>query len=368
MTAGVDQIVELLERASQAPEGPVRTALCEDAVRLADMAGDPDWRFRARLELIWAAFDSGESDKLLVALSWCLAAADRGQGDPDPRPLLWACKMALAGIISFPDVSLAQIEALHDDVDARFRAAGHGLRMPLQRRMVNQLGLGYPHRAAEYRQLWRAAPRAGEVESPAWEDCFEVYYLGEVGRAEEALRVGGPLLDHPARDREVYPWVVHLLLRHLLERGDRDRAVAAHRRAYPMCAANPRFLSHVGEHLQFLARTGNRRQAVRLLERHLPWLLDCRIPSTRFSFALSAWAALRRFPDRDALSLRTPTDFPLWREDGRYPVAELAAWFAGQVRELERRFNARNGTVHYTWLVEKTLALSDHTIDWPVGK
>ena len=63
-----------------------------------------------------------------------------------------------------------------------------------------------------------------------------------------------------------------------------------------------------------------------------------------------------------------PRDFPLWREDGRYRVADLASWFERQVRDLEARFNARNGTVNYSWFVDKTLALAARPVDWPLGQ
>ena len=37
---------------------------------------------------------------------------------------------------------------------------------------------------------------------------------------------------------------------------------------------------------------------------------------------------------------------PLWREDGRYPVQELADWFLTQAESIGRRFDQRNRS-HY---------------------
>ena len=46
------------------------------------------------------------------------------------------------------------------------------------------------------------------------------------------------------------------------------------------------------------------------------------------------------------MKLELPQAFPLWREDGRYPVQELADWFLTQAESIGRRFDQRNRS-HY---------------------
>src|SRR5207244_7818692 len=100
------------------------------AVELADYCGEIDWRFYTRYELIRAGFAGGEPDKMLVALTWCLAKCEELGGCFDQSYLLWGCKFALSYITSFPHISREQIEALYVDVSNRYRKFGASLRTP----------------------------------------------------------------------------------------------------------------------------------------------------------------------------------------------------------------------------------------------
>uniref|UniRef100_UPI002942E67C hypothetical protein n=1 Tax=uncultured Intestinimonas sp. TaxID=1689265 RepID=UPI002942E67C len=66
-----------------------------------------------------------------------------------------------------------------------------------------------------------------------------------------------------------------------------------------------------------------------------------------YEFDKGACVLFRRLTGvRQTVKLELPQAFPLWREDGRYPVQELADWFLTQAESIGRRFDRRNRS-HY---------------------
>jgi hypothetical protein len=366
----IADIEELLSKAQGLPDGPIKIALCEEAVRGADLVGHMDWQFQTRHELVDACFMGGDPERLLVALSWSLAKCDQLGGCFDESSLLWGCKFALSYICAFPQISRLQIESLHEEVSARFRKYGASMRTPYIYRMLNELVMGSPDRAAEYRPLWLKSPRDDFSESPDWEVYFDAFYHHERGNIDRALEIGLPMIDGRAPSADVSFWMVDLLLSELLKRGEKKLAVAAHVQASRRSAKNPKFIDHMGVHLAFAALTGNFARAVRLLTKHLPVALQSPVPSAQFTFFLNAWSAAACLDAHATkpVRLRLPVEFPLWREDGKYEWTALAAWFESQAHELEARFNARNGNSYYTTLVAREVALRSFATNWPIGR
>ena len=66
-----------------------------------------------------------------------------------------------------------------------------------------------------------------------------------------------------------------------------------------------------------------------------------------YDFDKGACVLFRRLAGvRQTVKLELPQAFPLWREDGRYSVEELADWFQTQAESIGRRFDRRNSS-HY---------------------
>lgn len=365
----LEQIQELIHRAQALPDGPVKVCVFEEAVRLADVCASMDWRFYTRHELIRAAFCCDEPDKLIVALTWCLAKCDELGSCFDQGRLLWGCKFALSYATCFPHISRTQIDALQQDVTERYRRFGASLRMPYLRGMVNELAMGSLEKSAEFRRRWLLAPVDEFAEPPAWERYFEAWHLIENGDMDRALEHGMPILSGVQAAAEVYPWMACLFLFEFLKRRDSAQAIATHRQSYRQCAENPKFVSHIGTHLHFLALTGNVARVTRLFEKHLGWATHNRVPSALFSFHLGAWAAFRliKVQHGNTLHLRLPKDFAQWRDDGVYDCAVLADWFEQQVRDLEVKFNQRNGTARYSQFVSNVFELEAAAVSWPIG-
>jgi hypothetical protein len=359
-------IQDILSKARNLADGPLKIALYEEAVRGADLLGDMDWRFYTRHELVRACFSGGDAERMLAALSWCLAKCDELGGCFDERRLLWGCKFALSYIYAFPQISRAQIESVRKDVIRRFRKYGASLRIPYLYGMCSELGMGYPERATEFRGLWLGAPQDEFRESAAWELYYDTYFHHASGAIERALDLGLPMIDGRSSSPDVSFWMVNLLLLELLKRGERKLAIDAHLQACRQCANNPKYIGHMGVHLAFSALIGNFARAAGLLERHLSVALRTPVPSAQFSFLLNAWTAaehIQATTTRPA-RLRLPRQFPLWREDGTYEWAVLASWFQSHAHELEAQFNARNGNLHYTTFFTESVALLPFATNW----
>ena len=71
--ASIEFIERTLDRADSLPDGEIKTALIQEAVKAADALAQLPWQYYTRHELIAATFGSGEADKMLVPLGWCLS-------------------------------------------------------------------------------------------------------------------------------------------------------------------------------------------------------------------------------------------------------------------------------------------------------
>src|SRR5688572_13968343 len=87
-----ERVEALLEEAEGLSYAPTRVALCEEAVRLADLHNDVPLGYEARMKLVQAASFAGLSEVMLIAYTWCLARYDETPTRFDEHRLLWCMK------------------------------------------------------------------------------------------------------------------------------------------------------------------------------------------------------------------------------------------------------------------------------------
>lgn len=366
MADNIARILALIDQAEELPPGPTKIALLEQAVRIADISGDMEWQFCARQSLIGGAFLSGDADKLLVALTWCLAKDDQYH-DPDNRDLLlWQCKHALSYIAGFPDISRAQIDQIRTDIVGRYQQHGASLRPIWQFACSNALAMGDFDAAHEFHARIAREPQDWFSEGPQWELCFEVEYLLDTEQIDQALTKVQPVLDDRVPSDETYHWHAVALLPHLIRRGDLEQARACHLRAYPRIRHNAKYTAHIGVHMVFLATTGNFSKVATLLESHLEWALAERVPELQMMFYRGAWYAMLELAKngRDQLSLQLPHSFEL--APAPQDTRTLATWFEARTRELTARFDSRNGNDHQSRMLDATMELAEFACDFPI--
>lgn len=353
----------LMEQVWDLPEhSPLKLPLLDEAVREADRLNDEHLGYEARSELVETATFCGQEDRALVAFSWCLAYADR-QGDDfrDHYDLLWAYKWIADNVSAFPSVSRAQIDSMVDDLARRLEAFGAGLQPVHKIRWSNAMAMGDEDRLPELFEVWQTSASGSISDCAACDADSVVTHHLTIGEPERALEAARPILDGRLSCASVPHVTLASVLRPLAELGRYDEGDEHQKRGYRLISRDRDHLSHVGEHLEYLAHREEFTRAVRMIERHLAWTLETNNPSDAFDFDLGAWTVLRRLVDRGdkPRKLRTPADFPLSNDDDRYRPSELAAWFEERVREAARRFDERNGNAHHARLIDEAIAFTE---------
>ncbi|MFC6593013.1 hypothetical protein ACFP81_14040 [Deinococcus lacus] len=157
-----DTLHDLYERIQNLPYGPEELALTEEAVRLADLLGDESEGYVARRLLMNSAFNTGHSEKMLVAFSWCRDYADRhpeALDEEEHQDLLWHQRwVATAGPL-FPQLPAARVTALLDDYARRMRELGHSRHNEAYVGLLWAMHTGDQGAAAAHFAAWQATGR-----------------------------------------------------------------------------------------------------------------------------------------------------------------------------------------------------------------
>ncbi|RZQ63189.1 hypothetical protein [Amycolatopsis suaedae] len=364
MTQTEDELWGRLERAQQLPFGAARTALVEEVVRHADAHNLAELRYAARLYSIEAYTYGGEPAKAFVPFAWCLAAHDRGEADPRyDYHLLWDFKGMVGKMISFPEVSLEQIRGVLDQMEQRYRKAGHTMNPVHQYRELVARHVGDREEAAEQYRLWCAAPRGEMSDCVGCEPGEKVSHLDWLGRHEDAVAVALPVLGGEFTCREQPHGILTDLLLPYLHTGRHTEAAEAHRRAYRAIQHDRAKLGAVASHLRFCGLSGNSARGLELVGRHLGWLDEAPTPNADMWFCATAAFVLRLVAEAGHADVTVFRPAHGDRPAGEPTVAALHAELSERALALAARFDARNGTSRQGDTIRATLEaepLLDH--------
>jgi tetratricopeptide (TPR) repeat protein len=341
-----EQIREDLWTANQPPYGPAQVAAMEDLLRQADATGSPLLSYEARIYATSAFVRGDEHAKSFVSFSWCLAAYDRGEADHRfDRSLFWFFKDMVATLTEYPEIPLTRTFAVLDDMERRYRLAGHSMNPVHQHRELVLRHVGDQPAAAEQYRLWNAAPRSEELSDCAGcEPTSKVSHLVWIGEYEKAALLAEPVLAGVPGCREQPQSMLSSVLIPFLRTGRLEEAANAHRQAYRAIQGERDHLATVGTHLEFCALTGNHARGLELVERHLGWADEPSTPMDEMTFSAAAALTLTRVAETAGPD--TVVRRPAFRDR---PAAELEAanlrdLLAERALELAGRFDARNGT------------------------
>jgi hypothetical protein len=327
--------------------------LLEEAVPLADEAGDTWAGFWLRAQLAGVCNNLRLAERALVAVFWCLSVLER---DPDVRARDGGRILRSAGNIAqllpaVPTLPREEILRLLDELERLHRRAGLPLRSVAEVRHFVLLRMGDLGLAGEAFDQWRGLPRetAWRLDCDVCEADTMLEWYAAIGRDEEAIAAATALLDGTAvgvKDKceGLRAWGHANALAPLVRLGRLDDAWSCHRRGLAMAAGRPGLVAAVGKHLAFLAAAGDLDRAVSLAGQHL-MLADRLTEHGRFRLDTGVWlvaCALRRHGVTHT-DLRIPSWHPAFRPGRRHDVAALADRLGTAVRSLALRFDARNG-------------------------
>lgn len=366
-----EQIDELLARARSFAHGPIKVALTDEAVGLADSHNDIDAGFLARMQYIEAANFAGQPDRMLVAFSWCQAQVDHFPDRFDMHGFLWRFKWVCSTLENFHQVTLEQIEALFAEMERLYLAYGASLQVVHKKRRDFAIEIGDLENARRAHRSMATLKRDSLSDCQACEYNCEILYHNGFGDDARAMAAAQPILDGRYKCAVVPHSTYAKVLVPLLRLGRGREAVAFESRGYRLISKNPEdFISTVGCHMTFLALTHNFPRALRYLERHFqPALATCS-PGWQFNFYRGAKMLFDQLwsEGRMKLRIRMPEAFPGKTESNEYTVEFLRAWFTEQVMELARRFDARNRNNHYTRLANEADELMKFAAPIPIAK
>jgi tetratricopeptide (TPR) repeat protein len=367
MSHSEQDLADRLDQVGRMPYGRGQVAAVEELLRHVDASGSDRLKYVTRLLATTAYQYGGEPAKAFVTFSWCLAAYDRGEGDPSQdHHLFWYFKWMVSSLTMFPEVPLDRTYGVLDDMERRYRLAGHTLNPVHQHRRLVAQHVGDRETAAEQYRLWCATPRGAMADCIGCEPTAKVAYLAWQDRHEDAVALALPVLDGQLTCVEQPHTILTELLIPYLRTGRLTEAAEAHRSAYRAIQGNRAELTSVADHVGFCARTGNHARALELVERHLGWLDEPPTPFADMRFSAMAAGALSRVADagHSGLTLRRGSD-----EIG---VAELRDELTERALALAARFDARNGTDEVGRLTAEAIAaepLVDHLpLSGPVRK
>jgi tetratricopeptide (TPR) repeat protein len=335
-----DQLGQMLGQAWDMPYGRGQIAAVEEIIRHADAQGFAGVQYAARILAQTAYIYGGEPAKVFVPFAWCLSVHDKGEADPHhDSSLLWNFKAISHALLKFPEVPLDRVLAVLDDMERRYRAAGHTMNPVHMCRAKVAHHVGDDALAAEQYRLWCAAPRGEMADCAGCEPTAKIVFLTDDDRDDDAIALARPVLGGQLTCHEQPASILTGLLFSYVRTGRLAEAADAHRTAYRQMRVHRADLSDIATHVTFCALTGNEARAVELLTRHRPWLDEAPSPSAEMWFAASAALALRRAGD-----------------SGHAELAERALAIAA-------RFDARNGTTRVSERIRQRISaepLVDH--------
>ncbi|WP_430779637.1 tetratricopeptide repeat protein [Actinoplanes sp. G11-F43] len=359
------ELWDLLGEADHLPYGSAQIAVVEQVLRHVDSTDDAALRFYARLFATTSYIYGGEPVKAFPTFSWCVSDFDRNPSQYHQHwthNLLWLFKNMVSSLTTFPEVPLERTRAVLDDMERRYREAGHGLQPVFKHRYLIARHVGDREAAEEWFSKWQAAPRDSLSDCAGCDPTTLVRHLAAAERFEEAAELAGPVLAGDLSCSEQPQTILGELMTVYLKTGRRQDAADAHRRSYLLERNNLADLWEIGGHIRFCARTGNESRGLEILQRHIDWLERAPSPAAAMHFAAGAVVLLRR------LTARGHGDTLIRRADRPDVTASvLAAELEKFALEVAARFDARNGTDHQSGVIVDVMNSAPFEVELPLA-
>ncbi|SES18143.1 tetratricopeptide repeat protein [Actinokineospora terrae] len=349
-----ERLARQLHESDDLPAGAAKCEALERVARSADAAGLPDLGVAARLVLVNAYREIRRYDLMLTPFAWLRATEARHPEAFDEwavHQFTWMHKWLATGLLGDPRFTLAQITALVDQLEQRYRLHGYSLHPVHDKRRALAHHVGDTGAADAHFTAWRGAEPDDMSDCPACVVDSQVGYFVSRERFTEAIAVARPVLDEPSDCAEQPHGVLASLIEAYLATGRLDDAARAHLVSYRVVRGTPQGRSALHAHLRFCAITDNAARGLEILVDNLDVLTDPPSPKVLQEFAAAAALVLSRVPDR-ARRVFAVGEVELDGEALRVFCAEEALATAAA-------FDRRNGTDAVSRRVRATLELAD---------
>lgn len=353
MTPSFHELLEAMFDTEGLPFGRAQIAAAERVAAEVEAAGERRLLPSVYHSLVSAYTFGGELKKAFVPFSKQVRLYDAEPelfDEGDSYRFLWSYKWMTADLWKFPAVPREQIERTIEDMERRYALAGVGLRAVAMTRFGYAWQRGDRREAARRFGEWTSRPQDAYSDCEACERHQRGAYLAAIERDAEALEQLGPVLTEGLTCAEEPHFALAAALQPYLRLGRVDDARHAHLKGIRLIRGGVQFQLAFGNHLAFLARTGNEPRGLELLGADPAFLVKDAKPLDRLDLLAGAGLLLRRAAEvgGDTLAVTGPS--------GPTTVGELAGWVRREALTLAGAFDARNGT---GWQSQRVLRVLD---------
>ena len=347
------------------PKGKARIDAYAEAIRLADKLQNTDRQLEFRFGYASEMYFQDDPPK-------CIGVAAEFGSIFEAAPLkirkdkawidayLMITQLGIDVMKNLPQIPMPQYEAALEQYNQLTKRYGIGRRTYFWQ-MYERWEYADPERALEYIELAIQTPpddHFGNCNACEHSWAAELYI--RLGRLEEAQRYVQPLETYrfsPCENSFQNIWAAYL--ESALDRGDLEAAVPLAQKLYKKGNRNRTDLRFLGPVLRCWGMT-NVDRGLSLFAKRLEWCIGMLDQKKVYDFDKGACVLFRRLAGvRQTVKLELPQAFPLWREDGRYSVEELADWFQTQAESIGRRFDRRNSSHYFEQDLEAALKQCD---------
>jgi len=356
----------------------------DEAMKLLGVAqerGDQDLEFAVRMILTANGVMRDQADQALANFAWCAAkhkedpARFFGEEYSPSDQIFWHYKW-MPGIIANSAVfDLEQLEAVLQDFEDTYRAAGLPLSAVVTARLESAINVGDLEGAKKYAAQLETMPRDdfSSCEACVPADFVDLEMLidneeAAVRRAVESWRAHNTCAEEPET-------MLAGVLVPMLRLGHPD-ALEAYETVYDASKGGEDKLGNLSECALFASVTGNHELAFSILERNLRLLVhDALRDRDHFGGLINFAVVLDRlaaaFPHLSDAVVRGSADPRLAAllpaTDQPRSVTELSAVMWQVAKEIGDRFDARNGNDMFAKELAKARALvtEEHPIELP---
>lgn len=254
----IHEVNQLLDEATELSMGPARVAMIERAVRIADGIPDDELAFGARMELVTTATFAGMPQRSLVAFAWLLGKCDAEPDRFDVEDLLFPYRWIVEDVPYLIDVSAERVDALIDDMEARYRRAWWWEHPVAEARLRWSIVRGSSTSTVEghfdtwRREFGRSGNRMGGHEIHA-----TVITLCYLERWREAIETARPSIDGVVPAEDEYPARTFAALVQPARKLDLPQREAWRARSAELCASNQVFIREVSAIVDDFCRAGD---------------------------------------------------------------------------------------------------------------
>lgn len=354
--------IELKNAYENVEHGKARTAAIRSAIEAADREKDVPYQIYFREELCKESCFYGDGMDMMIMFPEILSIVDR---NPDAElthfdafyyrdnmdHMLWIYKWILEGCSSFYQIPMEDCMRFFADFKARSLAYGYSLRPYYLYRYYFYESVDEAV-AEEAFYEFEKSPRDENSDCAACERNAAIRFYLKKGNLQKAEELSKDIEDFTltcSGDMDAWLRLKKHYMEYYMRRKEFDKAAE-------YCRIMERNMNEKVEYQRwddFLCcyASADMGKALKIYKKHWKEWQEERKPWDRFFSGKNICCFFRKLKEEkggNTIKLSLDASFPLYQESGQYEIDTLYQYYYDRTRELAEKFDARNGTDHYS--------------------